>query len=179
MICLVLNNNIVVGPTAWGDQEITLALFRAGFIDTPDKPLLPAEEPTSAATLANGYAILPVTVEPDAPPSGQIVTGHVTTIANNVVTVAPVYGPAPPAPTPPPPSSQVAKVDFLKRFQDSELTAAKALEATDTNMGIFWEKFRAVTNYVDLTDTEITGAVNYLVTKQVLTQDRATAILTP
>lgn len=106
--CLIFNSGIILGPTYWGDLSIRQALFNAGFcesaagIHAPDGtplPPLPATEPTTALTLADGYAIFPVVVQPDSPPAGEIVTGHTTTVEAGVVTVAPVYGPAPVAPT--------------------------------------------------------------------------------
>ena len=189
MICLILSNTIILGPLNWNPSgpwyenllwqkllDLGFGLKDSGLLNPDGTSLvLPAEEPTAAIALAGGYSIWPVTVTPDAPASGQIVTGHTTTVASGVVTVTPVYGVAPVVT----PSSQIAKVDFLKRFQSKELIAAKGLEATDTTIALFWEQFRAITNFVDLSDQDVTQAVDYMVTKNVLTADRATAILTP
>jgi hypothetical protein len=108
MICLILNNAIILGPISWGDSSIRQALYIAGFSEAPGvlyapdgsglQPL-PVLEPGNQIVLADGYAILPVTVVPDSPPAGQVVMSHTTTVAAGGVTVSPVYGPALVAPT--------------------------------------------------------------------------------
>ena len=184
MICLLLNNAIVAGPCAITDPSVRQALYVAGFTEAEGVlrdpsgngvTTIPATDPATALTLAEGYAIWPVAVTTDNAPVGEMVTGHVTALGQGVVTVTPQYGAAPVIPKP----TQIAKVDFLKRFQSAELIAAKALEATDPNVAVFWEQFRAITDFVDLADPDVNQSVAYMESKGVLTADRAKAILTP
>jgi hypothetical protein len=101
---------MVIGPVSWPDPSVRQALYIAGFSESPAGlhapdgsalAPLPGTEPTTGLTLADGYAILPVTSEPSSPPAGQVEINTSTVIANGAVTVSPVYGPAPviPAPT--------------------------------------------------------------------------------
>ena len=118
MICLIHNNAIIVGPTYWPDPAIRQALYvagyseAAGFLISPNSvglPPLPAQEPLAPVDLGGGYMVLPVTVQPDMSPAGEVVSGHTTTVSSGLVTVAPVYDPVPAPPVPALADVKVAK----------------------------------------------------------------------
>jgi hypothetical protein len=190
MIYLALNSNIVVGPVAWNNPAIRQTLYIAGFSESvaglhaPDGtalPALPATEPTTALTLADGYAILPEVVEPSNPPVGDVQTGTTTTVANGVVTVAPVYGAAPAPPPAAPQTAYVSKIDFNNRFQASERQAVLlAIRNGDVVLEDANNTLSLTTDPpgVNLNDTNLQTWANYLVNDvKILTAERANAIL--
>ena len=84
---------------------------------------------------------------------------------------------ASPAPAVPKPTT-MTKYEFSKRFEPAEMMGILALRLTDPAVGLFLQLLDYAQD-VDLTDPNITSAMDYLVSIDKLTQARATAILTP
>jgi len=100
MICIMLNNTIVAGPCDPAGRVGRAALWRAGFTEragilhSPDGAACgtyPEDEIQEAVPFADGYAIWPAVVEPDAPPDGQYVAGHEAVVGDGLVTLTPIY----------------------------------------------------------------------------------------
>lgn len=72
----------------------------------------------------------------------------------------------------------MTKYEFSKRFEASEMMGILAIRLTDPAVGLFLQLMDYAQD-VDLTDPNITSAIQYLVSINKLTQERATAILTP
>ena len=87
---------------------------------------------------------------------------------------------APPAvPTPAKPTT-LSSYAFTSRFTDAEAVAIETAAANNPVIRVAERKLGLVKDWdVDLTNPSVIQYVGYLVTKALLTQDRATAILTP
>lgn len=81
-----------------------------------------------------------------------------------------------PGPEPARPPGALTKLEFLGRFTGEEKMALKALEATDPNVALFWEEYRAAQS-IDLGDPRTVHAVEYLGAQGLLAPGRADAIL--
>ena len=78
----------------------------------------------------------------------------------------------------PPKSTVMSRYVFSQRFHSDEMLAILAAQSTDTAVALFL-KLLDYAEQVDLTDTNLTSAFAHMVSAGLLTQDRATAILTP
>lgn len=176
MVAIVINNFIIYGPSEYERALIFRALIPYGATMTADivSPVdLPADEPGMAMDL--GLArLLPVVVLPDAPGEGQIVAGHETVVLADRVEVRPAYGATPIVV----PSTTMTKYAFSKRFTADEMIGILAAQSSDAAVALFL-KLLDYAQDVDLTDVNIQSAFGHLVDRGLLTQDRATAILTP
>lgn len=76
----------------------------------------------------------------------------------------------------PPPQTTVSVTDFKKRFTLAEKVAIAG--SSDMTVKVFWDELNTAST-VDLTDNDTVGGVDYLVTINLLTVDRAAAILNP
>ncbi len=72
----------------------------------------------------------------------------------------------------------MSKYEFSKRFLADEMIGILALRNTDPAVGLFLQ-LMDYAQEIDLEDANIKSGIAYLVTLGKLTQDRATAILTP
>lgn len=82
------------------------------------------------------------------------------------------------APTPPPNPSKITVLAFVKRFTPAEYGAIAA--STDPQVMMFMlELQHAPGGMIDLTNTDVTSGLAYLVSVNLLTQARATTIGTP
>jgi hypothetical protein len=79
---------------------------------------------------------------------------------------------------PPQPILPITKLQYMERFTDEELAAIYTLAKTNVQMEIWLEKFKATTE-VNLTDSRTVSGIQSLVTAGILTEERATEILTP
>ena len=85
---------------------------------------------------------------------------------------------APPAPSPtPPPPNIITKIAMITRFTDSEFVGILTAAKTDPEVEGWYARFSAA-NTINLDDARTVSGVNMLVNKTLLTQARATAILT-
>lgn len=75
------------------------------------------------------------------------------------------------------PSMKITKLAFRERFQMSELVAILTAAATNPVLAVMQENI-SVATYVDLNRSDTQAGVEYLVSLGILTQARATAILT-
>jgi len=110
VVFLILNSVIIAGPAAYNDaairQELYVANFTqvAGNFHAPDGSVTPV--PTADLTmplgLGSGYVLAPVVYAPSNPPTGEVLVSWTPVLAAGVVTMNPVYGPAPVASTSPP-----------------------------------------------------------------------------
>ena len=72
----------------------------------------------------------------------------------------------------------LSKYAFSQRFKSDEMSGILALRSTDPAVGLFLQ-LMDYAQEIDLEDANIKSGIAYLVTLGKLTQDRATAILTP
>ena len=85
---------------------------------------------------------------------------------------------APPAPPPPIPLPNiVTKIAMITRFTDPEFVGILTAAKTDPEVEGWYARFSAATT-INLDDARTVSGINMLVTKTLLTQARATAILT-
>lgn len=75
-------------------------------------------------------------------------------------------------------STVLSKYAFSQRFASDEMIGILALRLTDPVVGLFLQLMDYAQD-IDLTDVNIQSGIEYLVSIGKLTQDRATAILTP
>jgi len=113
-----------------------------------------------AATLsAQGYSAITLTADP----AGQVWNATTRTFS---------------APPTPPNPTKITVLAFIKRFVPTEYAAIAA--STDPQVMMFMlELQHAPSGIIDLTDTDVTNGLAYLVSVNLLTQARATAIGTP
>ena len=78
---------------------------------------------------------------------------------------------------PPPLLPIITKVAFISRFTPQEYVGVVAATKTDVEVQAWYDLFQAA-NVVDLSDPRTIAGVNSFVTKGLLTQERANAILT-
>jgi hypothetical protein len=71
----------------------------------------------------------------------------------------------------------ITKVAFISRFTPQEYVGVVAATKTDVEVQAWYDLFQAA-NVVDLSDPRTVAGVNSFVTKGLLTQERADAILT-
>ena len=83
--------------------------------------------------------------------------------------------PAPPAPAPQPPI--ITKIAMITRFTDDEFTGVLAASKTDVEVEGWYARFMAA-SVINLEDQRTIDGINMLVSKNLLTPARATAILT-
>ena len=85
---------------------------------------------------------------------------------------------APPPPSPPIPEPNIiTKIAMITRFTDSEFVGILTAAKTDPEVEGWYARFSAA-NTINLDDARTVSGVNMLVNKTLLTQARATAILT-
>lgn len=82
-----------------------------------------------------------------------------------------------PVPAPPPPPPIITKIAMLTRLTDAEYVGILAAAKTDVEVEGWLGRFNAA-NTINLEDSRTVEGINLLVTKNLLTQARATAILT-
>lgn len=82
-----------------------------------------------------------------------------------------------PEPAPPAPPPIITKIAMLTRLTDAEYVGILAAAKTDVEVEAWKTKFDAA-NTINLEDSRTVAGINLLVTKNLLTQARATAILT-
>lgn len=82
-----------------------------------------------------------------------------------------------PVPEPPPPPNIITKIAMITRFTDAEFVGILAAAKTDVEVEGWYARFSAA-NTINLDDQRTQAGINMLVTKNLLTQARATAILT-
>lgn len=82
-----------------------------------------------------------------------------------------------PVPTPPPPPPIITKIAMLTRLTDAEYVGILAAAKTDVEIEGWLGRFNAA-NTINLDDQRTKDGIALLVTKNLLTQARATAILT-
>ncbi|GFK95752.1 hypothetical protein NNJEOMEG_03620 [Fundidesulfovibrio magnetotacticus] len=72
--------------------------------------------------------------------------------------------------------AELTRLDFLARFTEAELVLLKSLEASDPNVGLFWEQWRAATT-VRGDDPRTVRALDYMTAQGHLAPGRKEAIL--
>ncbi len=82
-----------------------------------------------------------------------------------------------PEPTPSEPDPIITKVAMITRFTDPEFVGILTAAKTDVEIEGWYARFSA-SNTINLADARTIAGVDLLVTKNLLTQARATAILT-
>lgn len=82
-----------------------------------------------------------------------------------------------PVPVVPPLPPVITKVAFISRFTPQEYVGVVGATKTDVEVQAWYDLFQAA-NVVDLSDQRTVAGVNSFVTKNLLTQARADAILT-
>lgn len=87
------------------------------------------------------------------------------------------FTPPPAPPIPPEPDPIVTKVAMITRFTDEEFVGILTAAKTDVEIEGWYARFSA-SNTINLADSRTIAGVDLLVTKSLLTQDRATEILT-
>lgn len=85
------------------------------------------------------------------------------------------FRPPPPAP-PPPPTWIITKVAFVSRFTSPEYVGIVAAANSDPTVQA-WYDLLFIANSIDLEDQRTIDGVNFMVTKNLLTSDRASEIL--
>lgn len=88
-----------------------------------------------------------------------------------------VFAPPPPPPAPPALPPVITKIAMLTRLTDAEYVGILAAAKTDVEVEGWLGRFNAA-NTINLEDSRTVEGINLLVTKNLLTQARATAILT-
>lgn len=88
-----------------------------------------------------------------------------------------VFAPPPPPPAPPALPPIISKIAMLTRFDDAEYVGILTAAKTDVEVEAWKTRFDAATT-INLEDSRTVAGINLLVTKNLLTQARATAILT-
>jgi hypothetical protein len=81
-----------------------------------------------------------------------------------------------PEPYVPPPPPVITKIAMITRFSDAEYTGILSAAKTDVEVQGWLDRFYAANN-IDLTDGRTVAGVNMMVSKGLLTQPRADAIL--
>jgi hypothetical protein len=85
---------------------------------------------------------------------------------------------APPAPSPTPPLPNIiTKIAMITRFTDAEFVGILTAAKTDPEVEGWYARFNAATT-INLDDARTVSGVNMLYLKTLLTEARATAILT-
>lgn len=92
------------------------------------------------------------------------------TYANGVFT-------PPPVPTPPVLPPVITKIAMITRFTDPEFVGVLSAAKTDVEVEGWYARFSAA-SVINLQDPRTVNGINMLVSKNLLTQARATAILT-
>lgn len=87
------------------------------------------------------------------------------------------FSPPPAPPAPPPLPNIITKIAMITRFTDAEFVGILAAAKTDVEVEGWYARFSAA-NTINLDDQRTQSGINMLVTKNLLTQARATAILT-
>lgn len=82
-----------------------------------------------------------------------------------------------PPPPPPPLPNIITKIAMITRFTDSEFTGVLAASKTDVEVEGWYARFSAASQ-INLDDSRTIGGIDLLVSKNLLTQARATQILT-
>lgn len=83
----------------------------------------------------------------------------------------------PPAPTPPPaPTWTITKVAFVSRFTSAEYVGIVSASNSDPTVQA-WYDLLFIANNIDLQDQRTIDGVNFMVSKNLLTSDRANEIL--
>ena len=83
----------------------------------------------------------------------------------------------PPTPPPVPEPNIITKIAMITRFTDPEFVGILTAAKTDPEVEGWYARFSAA-NTINLDDARTVSGVDMLVTKTLLTQARATAILT-
>lgn len=83
----------------------------------------------------------------------------------------------PPTPPPVPEPNIITKIAMITRFTDPEFVGILTAAKTDPEVEGWYARFSAATT-INLDDARTVSGINMLVTKTLLTQARATAILT-
>lgn len=78
---------------------------------------------------------------------------------------------------PPPPVFIITKLAMISRFTNAEYVGVVAATKTDAAVQAWYDTFQAASK-VDLKDQRCIDGVNFLVSKNLLTADRANLILT-
>jgi hypothetical protein len=81
-------------------------------------------------------------------------------------------------PVDPPVGTTLSKLKFNQRFTFEELVAIETAADSDPGIRVFKTQL-ALAEYIDLTEPGTIAGVSYLVSKNLLTQERADIILTP
>jgi hypothetical protein len=87
------------------------------------------------------------------------------------------FSPPPAPPAPPPLPNIITKIAMITRFTDPEFVGILSAAKTDVEVEGWYARFSAA-NTINLDDQRTQDGINMLVTKNLLTQARATAILT-
>lgn len=87
-----------------------------------------------------------------------------------------VFAPPPPPP-PPPPTWVITKVAMISRFTPQEYVGIVSATSTDVEVQAWYDLFQAATQ-INLQDQRTVAGIESLVAKNLLTQPRATEILT-
>lgn len=84
------------------------------------------------------------------------------------------------SPPPPPPKADswvITKVSMISRFTNAEYVGILTAKKTDVTVEAWYDAFQAANN-VNLKDQNCIDGINFLVSKNLLTQERANEILT-
>jgi hypothetical protein len=76
-----------------------------------------------------------------------------------------------------PPKTIFTKLEFRNRFTFAELVAIEESAVTDAGVRVLKDNL-AIADHIDITRADTIGGVNYLVSKNLLTQERSVEILT-
>lgn len=87
------------------------------------------------------------------------------------------FSPPPAPPAPPPQPNIITKIAMITRFTDAEFVGILAAAKTDVEVEGWYARFSAAST-INLDDQRTQDGINMLVSKNLLTQARATAILT-
>ena len=74
-------------------------------------------------------------------------------------------------------NNYITKLDFLGRFTPSEYRAIRNMEETDDILFQYSDLLRYLNEKIDLTDERIIFGVNYLISKGIISSERANVIL--
>lgn len=77
----------------------------------------------------------------------------------------------------PPITYRISKLSMISRFTNAEYVGILSASKTDVTVQAWYDAFNAATR-IDLKDQRCIDGVNFLVSKNLLTQERATEILT-
>lgn len=121
---------------------------------------------------SNGQLISETSVQPTSLPAGMAYVTESTRQNGNV------WNPSTLTFSPPPNSPVMSTLDFLNRFTSTERQAIRA--STDVNVQDFlWMLQFPQGQNVDLTNPTLIAGMDYLVSVNLLTATRQTAIMTP